>query len=190
MSTKSNVNTKLYVTAKELNYERCASLSVQIKRTGTVNVLEKQEEIPEIDNFDEFLTESESTKIKIENEKTEKLKSLFKGLRFFLNREVPRDVLVFIIRVFGGLVSWDVNVCIGATYREDDESITHQVVDRPSVGKQYLSRYYVQPQWLFDSVNARQLLPVSKYYMGVQLPPHLSPFSSDNDYRYVSVFNF
>ena len=75
-----------------------------------------------------------------EEEKKTKLKQLFEGCRFFLSREVPREVLTFIIRCFGGLVSWEGGV-VGSTYPESDVGITHQVVDRPAQLHRFLSRY-------------------------------------------------
>lgn len=35
---------------------------------------------------------------KQERDKLNKFQNLFKGLKFFLNREVPREMLVFVIR--------------------------------------------------------------------------------------------
>ena len=48
--------------------------------------------------------------------------------------------LVVFFRAFGGQVSWFETVAVGATYDEADETITHQIVDRPNVEKKYLSR--------------------------------------------------
>lgn len=48
---------------------------------------------------------------------------LFKGLVFFLGREVPREQLMFMIRAFGGKVAWAGE---GSPLEEGDESITHQ----------------------------------------------------------------
>lgn len=43
-------------------------------------------------------------------------------------------------RCFGGQVSWDKSLCIGATYDVSDPSITHQIVDRPQVEQQVVGR--------------------------------------------------
>lgn len=46
-----------------------------------------------------------------------------------------------VCRCFGGQMSWDKSVCIGSTYDVTDETITHQIVDRPNVDKQYINRW-------------------------------------------------
>jgi len=51
--------------------------------------------------------------------------------------------------------------------------------------KQQLSRIYIQPQWIYDCVNARMLLPVADYYPGAMLPPHLSPFVEETSADYI-----
>lgn len=140
----------------------------------------------QISNPDEFEDEDEAVdSSKLTFHKMVKLQNLFKGLKFFLNREVPRESLVFVIRSFGGTVSWDKNLYSGATFDEDDQTITHQIVDREEITNQILNRYYIQPQWVYDSVNARLLLPVENYFIGEVLPPHLSPFIEESPSDYV-----
>lgn len=154
--------------------ERIAALNCEIKKTN-----DEQFEEPEEMDLQLISNEGDSEKIKKMHERekaVKRQKNLFKGLKFFINREVPREPLVFVIRCFGGKVSWDKSCFVGATFDEDDETITHQIVDRPSLSKQYISRDYIQPQWIFDSVNQGILLPTNKYFLGVTLPPHLSPF--------------
>ncbi|KYQ91654.1 hypothetical protein DLAC_07430 [Tieghemostelium lacteum] len=105
---------------------------------------------------------------------------LFDGFVFYLNREVPKHMLEFIITSFGGKVSWE-----GGDYAENDDKITHQIVDRKSLEKLYPTREYIQPQWVFDSVNNRYLLPVQEYGPGLIPPPHLSPFVIYEDDSYI-----
>jgi pescadillo protein len=146
------------------------------------------------ENGDEFTSTTETTangnpdmleRAEIEAENLKKLKNLFKGLKFFLNREVPREPFVFAVRAFSGEVSWDKITGLGATYQENDPSITHHIVDRPVVGQMYMNRVYVQPQWVFDCINENLLLPVDDYLPGAVLPPHLSPFVEIKEGDYV-----
>lgn len=156
--------------------DRIAALNIDVQRIDpTAEELEADDDI----NIDLLEGENESEQIKhmkAQAASDRRLKKLFRGLRFYINREVPREPLVFLIRCLGGKVSWDKTLFAGSSFDENDESITHQVVDRPSIGTKYMSRDYIQPQWVFDCVNQRQLLPTNKYFMGAVLPPHLSPF--------------
>uniref|UniRef100_A0A672RFG9 Pescadillo homolog n=1 Tax=Sinocyclocheilus grahami TaxID=75366 RepID=A0A672RFG9_SINGR len=163
-----------YALESESYSEKLSALSASLART--VPLVEDEEAEP-----DHFPAEGVS-----ERQKCQKtLKKLFEGLKFFLNREVPRESLAFLIRCFGGQVSWDKSLCIGSTYDETDEMITHHIVDRPTINKQYINRYYIQPQWVYDCVNAKILLPVEEYFLGVTLPPHLSPFVEESEGDYV-----
>ncbi|UPQ97347.1 ribosome biogenesis pescadillo-like protein [Chloropicon primus] len=116
-----------------------------------------------------------------EAEERSEQSKLFEGLVFFLSRETPKESLVFVIKCLGGSVGWDGE---GSTYNADDASITHHVIDRPKVNNAVSGREYVQPQWVYDSINFGILLPVDLYAVGKSLPPHLSPFVDDDDEGY------
>eukprot|EP00993_Chasmostoma_nieuportense_P005762 NODE_637_length_1988_cov_176.296077_g590_i0.p1 GENE.NODE_637_length_1988_cov_176.296077_g590_i0~~NODE_637_length_1988_cov_176.296077_g590_i0.p1 ORF type:complete len:637 (-),score=205.53 NODE_637_length_1988_cov_176.296077_g590_i0:76-1929(-) len=125
--------------------------------------VEKEDDDPEDGMAEDFPMSS------VEEQKAAEKKrcsNTFKGLNFFIGRENPIPHLTFVIRSFGGTV----------TERETDTSITHQVMDRPTISNRNLTREYIQPQWVFDSANCRFLLPVEPYAPGQALPPHLSPF--------------
>lgn len=125
--------------------------------------------------------------------------SLFANSTVFLSRETPRQPLELILKSFGcKRVGWDAVLGDGAfTTDELDPSITHQIVDRPplqaavsaegdgednqtsqkvAANKRVPGRIYVQPQWVWDSVNENELKEPHLYAPGASLPPHLSPF--------------
>ncbi|KAJ2030710.1 mRNA-binding ribosome synthesis protein nop7 [Coemansia sp. S3946] len=110
---------------------------------------------------------------------------LFGKQVFFLSREVPRYSLEFVVRAFGGRLGWDQTSGCGSPYAENDRAITVQISDRPVQGHQFLDRIYVQPQWVYDSINARRLLDVEDYLIGQPLPAHLSPFVEYEEGDYV-----
>lgn len=161
--------------------DRVAALNQSLQRT----VVEEDDE--NMDNIDSIaVADEEKMKEAVhEREMKEKQSNLFKGLKFYLGREIPREPLVFMIRAVGGEVSWDSSVGVGATFPASDPSITHQVMDRDvsSVGEMVLGRFYIQPQWIFDSINRREKCREKDYALGETLPAHLSPFVSDRERR-------
>lgn len=125
--------------------------------------------------------------------------SLFSNCTFYLSRETPRQPLEFLLKAFGcKRVGWDAVLGDGAfTTDELDPSITHQIVDRPLIqaameengdgednqtsqklatNQRVPGRTYIQPQWVWDSVNDEELKEPHLYAPGASLPPHLSPF--------------
>lgn len=119
------------------------------------------------------------------NDEGDICRHLFNKVVVFIAREVPREPLMFVIRSFGGTVGWEGE---GSPIQEHDESITHQVVDRPTQGHRFLTRQYVQPQWVFDSANYRIMMPVDLYAPGKVPPPHLSPFVDNEEEGYTPDF--
>ncbi|KAF2735521.1 hypothetical protein EJ04DRAFT_511662 [Polyplosphaeria fusca] len=131
--------------------------------------------------------------------------SLFAPFTFYLSRETPRAPLEFLLKAFGSKrVGWDSILGDGAfTTDESDTTITHQIVDRPTLPNGSLpdpppvpetvhggavppkaqwprstvpGRTYVQPQWVWDCINQGKLLRPDLYAPGAELPPHLSPW--------------
>lgn len=111
---------------------------------------------------------------------------LFAKLKFFFNREVPLEWLQLCTVSFGATVGWE---SPASPFTESDEGITHHVVDRPMQAAQLRAgREYVQPQWVFDCINAQVLLPTHRYRPGAALPPHLSPFVDDEKEGYTPQY--
>ena len=129
---------------------------------------------------DEINIESkEWTKISKITEESKKLKNLFKNIIFFISREVPLEIFATVISSCGGIYGDSTE---NSAFNEDDKRITHYIVDRPPNGINFKpNKEYVQPQWIFDCLNKKMILPVSNYAPGKKLPPHLSPYYEVNE---------
>ncbi|KAL6727115.1 hypothetical protein Aduo_009021 [Ancylostoma duodenale] len=161
---------------EEDHIEKVYSLARPLaRRAGAENDNDDEE------NFETFGDDDNVLAEQLKESKT--IKTLFKGLVFFLNRETPKEALTLIIRNCGGVVGWSGGP---TALEETSRTITHHVVDRP-MSKFDVNRRYVQPQWIFDCLNARRKLPCEKYMPGVQLPPHFSPFTKEKPGDYVPM---
>ncbi|CAI6521938.1 AIS_HP2_G0019850.mRNA.1.CDS.1 [Saccharomyces cerevisiae] len=103
--------------------------------------------------------------------------SLFSNFSFYVGREVPIDILEFLILSCGGNIISEAALDRIENKKDIDMSkITHQIVDRPALKNKVAGRTYIQPQWIFDCINKGELVPANKYLPGEALPPHLSPW--------------
>jgi len=122
-----------------------------------------------------------------------RMKTVFKGLRVFVNREVPLRPLYFTLLCGGATeVGWERGATAGGSsgsgsaFNVGNKTITHHVIDRPDDQlEKRTGREYIQPQWVFDSFNTGCLLLVGPYAPGRAPPPHLSPFVDDKAEGYV-----
>jgi len=122
-----------------------------------------------------------------------RMKSVFRGLRIFINREVPLRPIYFVLLCGGATeVGWERGATAGGSsgsgsaFSIGSKNITHHVIDRPADQlEKRAGREYVQPQWVFDSFNTGVLLLIGPYAPGRSPPPHLSPFVDDKAEGYV-----
>ncbi|CCC70173.1 hypothetical protein NCAS_0E01030 [Naumovozyma castellii] len=110
--------------------------------------------------------------------------TLFQDFVFYIGREVPLDIIEFLILSCGGnLIS---EAALDQLENKDDidlSKITHQIVDRPVLKNKIAGRTYIQPQWIFDCINKSELVPANLYLPGETLPPHLSPWGDATGYN-------
>jgi pescadillo protein len=122
---------------------------------------EEQQEIEEFKKDAEEFAQSNGSHESLDGLSGQSAKLLFSGLKFFLGRETPQENLELVILSLGGQAILETSA---DTKSVDDKDITHHVVDRPlPANKQLQNREYIQPQWVFDSLNANALLPISPY---------------------------
>ncbi|CDO64888.1 pescadillo-like protein [Plasmodium reichenowi] len=117
-----------------------------------------------------------------------KLKELFKNHIFYIHNDMPFDVLSIIILSCGGKISWNSKI---SPIHYDDNNITHEIYEKDKNNTIHLNnleneykRIHIQPQYIFDCLNEKNILPCSDYLTDVEnLPVHLSPFIEDENFK-------
>jgi pescadillo protein len=164
--------------------------AIEADKKESNNNEEIEEEIVTVENventeLDEFKDNNKNTgDILAQPSKfANQISELFSKFVFFIGREVPIDVLEFVILSAGGKVISEASLDELENSKDIDLSaVTHQIVDRPKILKKVQGRTYIQPQWVFDCLNKKTLLNVSEYAPGETLPPHLSPWGDAGTY--------
>jgi len=172
---------KQQVTAEEK--KRLSEVERKLNTFGKTEQPDEEEQEVKTEPKDEEIPEEFRKVDEQEGENLERYQTapslLFANLKFWINREVQNKELQFMIRAFGAVEVFE-GIC-----DENDTTITHQIVDRDWPKENMKEgREYIQPQWVFDSINAGILLPYHEYSTTAILPPHLSPFVDDKAKKY------
>ncbi|KAG7891733.1 hypothetical protein KL936_001676 [Ogataea polymorpha] len=156
------------------------------KTQETQEVDEEEEQDVELDEFKD-VNKNTGDILAQPSKYANSISSLMSKFVFFIGREVPVDILEFVILSAGGKViseaALDEANLNGSKVAFDLSAVTHQIVDRPKVANKVQGRTYIQPQWVFDCINKGELLNVNDYAPGETLPPHLSPWGDGGIYN-------
>lgn len=153
------------------------------ERTDSLPDAAEEEFVPQASKSDLDVPSSLPTLLSLSSLPKPSSTNIFAPYTFWLSRESSRSIFEFLIRSFGGRIGWPVSSGGGSPFAEDDEAITHVIIDRPAAKgdtaqerERRRRRKYVQPQWVVDCINAGKILLEDLYAQGKTLPPHLSPF--------------
>lgn len=184
---------------KDESSAEVAALEVEMRDAGKemaakVQQDEKDNEGMAADVAKDFGEQSkEAVEMANQLEMANRMKKVFRGLRVFVNREVPLRPIYFTLLCGGATeVGWERGATAGGSsgsgsaFNVGNKSITHHIIDRPADQfEKRAGREYIQPQWIFDSFNTGCMLLVGPYAPGRAPPPHLSPFVDDKAEGYV-----
>jgi pescadillo protein len=187
-------------TVKDTSGAEVAALEVEMREAGKAREEALQQQMEADDAVAsgvkaDFGEDEQAQEMQKQLAAANRMKTTFRGLRVFVNREVPLKPIYFTL-LCGGVeeVGWErgagaasgSTAGAGSAFGVTGKRITHQVIDRPAEGIETKpGREYVQPQWVFDSFNLGCQIPVAPYGPGRVPPPHLSPFVDDQAEGYV-----
>jgi pescadillo protein len=176
-------------TIRNITAESSSALPVDFDHADSFADRAEEEFVPQPSKSDFDAPSSLPTLLSLSSLPKPSSTNIFTPYTFWLSRESSRSIFEFLVRSFGGRIGWPATSGGGSPFTEDDESITHVIIDRPvpktpnetaQERERRRRRKYVQPQWVVDCINAGKILLEDLYAQGKTLPPHLSPFGERN----------
>jgi len=183
---------------KEGQAAEVAALESEMREAGLAREAQEQKEKQEDADVSKTMADdfgadtTEAVELRKRAAEQTRMKTTFRGMKAFINREVPLRPVYFVL-LCGGVdeCGWErgervKGTASGSAFPARGKQITHQIVDKPQEHLEMREgREFVQPQWVFDSFNTGCQLPVALYAPGRAPPPHLSPFVDDKAEGYV-----